>query len=225
MFGYSVLPTPVPNPAATMGPWMGSTLTAFRPLQPASAEHVASRRYYRSPLRASKAKRRPRLGACIACRERKSKCDGTRPICECCVQRATDCLYELAVDESPSDARKRKDERIQSEISALHRLVSSLRSCPEHEALNILHRIRGSPSDPLDPDYLSGLLGPLAQIESQHLPSSNPPLHIEEAEFHQSVDLPSSYCAGALGRCSAPYAELPAERTPPNYPSVLNRNP
>jgi hypothetical protein len=219
-----VLLTPVLDSAAAVDPSMGSTLTAFRPLQPASAECVASRRYHCNPTKAPKAKRRPRLGACIACREKKSKCDGNRPVCECCVQRETDCMYELAPNESPSDARKRKNEHIQSEISASRRLISSLRSCPEQEALNILHRIRGGPSDPLSPDYLSGLLSPLAQADSHHVQSSHTLPDIEEAEPQSRAAVPSSYRADELDRCFGSSAQLPTERMATHYPSVPHRN-
>jgi hypothetical protein len=127
----------------------------FRPLQPVSADHIAASQYQQNLTTALKSKRRPALGACVACRERKTKCDGNRPVCKSCVQKDTDCSYELGIGETLSDARKRKSQHSQRELLDYRHLFNLLRSCPEPEALTLLHQLRASPSDASMVDCLS----------------------------------------------------------------------
>jgi hypothetical protein len=75
------------------------------------------------------------------------QCDGRRPICTCCTQKETGCVYELGPNEKPSQAMKRKNEEMQGELSNLRQLYDFLRLRPEHEALEILRRIRTNPPD------------------------------------------------------------------------------
>ncbi|KAF2125451.1 hypothetical protein P153DRAFT_348622 [Dothidotthia symphoricarpi CBS 119687] len=99
------------------------------------------------PLLTQKPKRTVTLGACVACRKRKSKCDGSRPVCTCCAQKDTECVYELGPNEKPSQAMKRKNEEMQGELLNLRQLYDFLRLRPEHEAQEILRRIRANPPD------------------------------------------------------------------------------
>ncbi|KAH7135056.1 hypothetical protein B0J11DRAFT_575675 [Dendryphion nanum] len=122
----------------------------FRPLQPAPMDQDQQDSQqppqpHTRPLVTQKPKRTVTLGACVACRKRKSKCDGTRPVCTCCAQKDTDCVYELGPNEKPSQAMKRKNEEMQGELSNLRQLYDFLRLRPEQEALEILRRIRTNP--------------------------------------------------------------------------------
>ncbi|KAH7396357.1 hypothetical protein BKA66DRAFT_566849 [Pyrenochaeta sp. MPI-SDFR-AT-0127] len=119
----------------------------FRPLQPAPMDQEAPHQPQSRPLLTQKPKRTVTLGACVACRKRKSKCDGNRPVCTCCVQKDTSCLYELGPNEKPSQAMKRKNEEMQGELSDLRQLYDFLRLRPEDEAMEILKRIRANPPD------------------------------------------------------------------------------
>ncbi|KAF2113856.1 hypothetical protein BDV96DRAFT_118510 [Lophiotrema nucula] len=120
---------------------------AFRPLQPAPMEQEQASQPQSRPLLALKPKRTVTLGACVACRKRKSKCDGSRPVCTCCSQKDTECIYELGPNEKPSQAMKRKNEEMQGELTNLRQLYDFLRLRPEQEALEILRRIRSNPPD------------------------------------------------------------------------------
>ncbi|KAF2448778.1 hypothetical protein P171DRAFT_461488 [Karstenula rhodostoma CBS 690.94] len=169
----------------------------FRPLQPAPMEeqppHIQAR-----PLQATKPKRTVTLGACIACRKRKSKCDGNRPICSCCTQKDTDCVYELGPNEKPSQAMKRKNEEMQGELSSLRQLYDLLRLRPEQEALAILQKIReGSPEAlPTQQIQLINLIhqgqlmsGPsLAHYADPAHPLTLPPIHLalDSASFNRN---------------------------------------
>lgn len=192
---------------------MELTSTAFRPLQPAEAGQFASRQYYGGSTRAPRTKRMPALGACVSCRERKSKCDGDRPVCKCCVQRETHCLYELGVNESLSDARRRKNEQIQNELEGLRHLYTSLRSCPMHEALEILHRVRLSPSDTLNQDCLTGLPRPLVQASPYHTQPADPLLTTQEPDTWQPAACHPSQAAKQLGRDTSPFNKPPTHCT------------
>jgi hypothetical protein len=120
----------------------------FRALQPAPMEEEPPPSVQQTrPLLTQKPKRTVTLGACVACRKRKSKCDGNRPVCTCCTQKETDCVYELGPNEKPSQAMKRKNEEMQGELSNLRQLYDYLRLCPGEEAMEVLRRIRASPSD------------------------------------------------------------------------------
>ncbi|KAF2652047.1 hypothetical protein K491DRAFT_719302 [Lophiostoma macrostomum CBS 122681] len=99
------------------------------------------------PLLTQKPKRTVTLGACVACRKRKSKCDGSRPTCTCCAQKDTECIYELGPNEKPSQAMKRKNEEMQGELLNLRQLYDFLRLRPEHEAQDVLKQIRSNPVD------------------------------------------------------------------------------
>ncbi|KAL5113393.1 hypothetical protein ACEQ8H_008737 [Pleosporales sp. CAS-2024a] len=120
----------------------------FRTLQPAPLDDDAPPQPPQSrPLLMQKPKRTVTLGACVACRKRKSKCDGHRPVCTCCSQKDTECVYELGPNEKPSQAMKRKNEEMQGELSNLRQLYDFLRLRPEHEAMDVLHRIRSNAPD------------------------------------------------------------------------------
>jgi hypothetical protein len=119
----------------------------FRALQPAPMDQEPIPQPQTRPILTSKPKRTVTLGACVACRKRKSKCDGNRPVCTCCSQKDTDCVYELGPNEKPSQAMKRKNEEMQGELSNLRQLYDFLRLRPEHEAMDILKRIRSNSPD------------------------------------------------------------------------------
>src|SRR4051794_31650200 len=94
----------------------------FRPLQPAPSDQEIPPQPQSRLLLTQKPKRTVTLGACAACRRRKSKCDGIRPACACCVQKDTKCVYELGPNEKPSQAMKRKNEEMQGKLSNLRQL-------------------------------------------------------------------------------------------------------
>ncbi|KAF9737088.1 C6 transcription factor [Paraphaeosphaeria minitans] len=117
----------------------------FRPLQPAPMEEQPPNMQAR-PLPAMKPKRTVTLGACVACKSPFRVCDGNRPVCSCCAQKDTHCVYELGPNEKPSQAMKRKNEEMQGELSDLRQIYDLLRLRPQQEALAILRKIReGSP--------------------------------------------------------------------------------
>lgn len=70
------------------------------------------------------------------------ECDGLRPTCFPCQARELQCVYEADPDAPPIVALKRKHEQLQRESRDAEELISLLKSRPEHEAIEILRRIR-----------------------------------------------------------------------------------
>ncbi|KAJ4293412.1 hypothetical protein N0V90_008695 [Kalmusia sp. IMI 367209] len=123
------------------------------------------------PALAQKPKRTVTLGACVACRKRKSKKD-------------TPCIYELGPNEKPSQAMKRKNEEMQGELSNLRHLYDMLRFRPEPEALAILHKIRAESPDTSPSQRIQNLTDFVRNDPSNPLP---PPTSIE-ALLHPATD-------------------------------------
>lgn len=154
------------------------------------------------PLLAQKPKRTVTLGACVACRKRKSKCDGNRPNCTCCVQKDTDCVYELGPNEKPSQAMKRKNEEMQGELTNLRQLYDFLRLRPEDEAMEILKRIRANPPDTSQSQRIQELADyvrhgdlPLPHHQQRYSPPSDyqEPGQITLPSLRIALDSPSSF--------------------------------
>lgn len=163
----------------------------FRALQPAPYDEEAPPQQSQSrPLLVQKPKRTVTLGACVACRKRKSKCDGNRPVCTCCTQKDTECVYELGPNEKPSQAMKRKNEEMQGELSNLRQLYDFLRLRPEGEALEILRRIRTSSPETSPSQRIQKLADFVRQGDLLAQPPSHLPPSPYQHDHGMSVTLP-----------------------------------
>jgi hypothetical protein len=175
----------------TLHPELPLDMANFRALQPAPLDEEAAPPPPQSrPLLVQKPKRTVTLGACVACRKRKSKCDGVRPICTCCSQKDTDCVYELGPNEKPSQAMKRKNEEMQGELSNLRQLYDFLRLRPEGEAMEILRRIRVNPPGTAPSQRIQELADFVRHGELPIHPSSKPPPSPYQPDRAHSVTLP-----------------------------------
>ncbi|KAJ4117481.1 hypothetical protein NW768_010844 [Fusarium equiseti] len=79
--------------------------------------------------------------ACQACRKRKSKCSGTRPVCVACTKRSTDCQWEP----TESQAIKRKYHEIvdqHSRASSYQQLFNLIKCMSSQDAARTVHRIQ-----------------------------------------------------------------------------------
>jgi hypothetical protein len=163
----------------------------FRALQPAPLDEEAPPQQPQSrPVLTQKPKRTVTLGACVACRKRKSKCDGSRPICTCCAQKDTECVYELGPNEKPSQAMKRKNEEMQGELSNLRQLYDFLRLRPEQEAMEIFRRIRSGPADSSPSRRIQELADYVRHGDPISRQSSYPPPSPYQQDVVKSVTLP-----------------------------------
>ncbi|KAM0717551.1 hypothetical protein Q7P37_007403 [Cladosporium fusiforme] len=80
--------------------------------------------------------------ACDACRRRKTKCSGRRPVCSECESHRIDCQYAHEPGEAPFPALKRKFEALQSQSADEHDLLGLLRSSSDHDAIQVLAHLR-----------------------------------------------------------------------------------
>ncbi|KAH0286599.1 hypothetical protein KCU62_g6624, partial [Aureobasidium sp. EXF-3399] len=94
-----------------------------------------------SPTR-SKAKRHQIAVACNACRRRKTKCDGHRPVCTVCVSKNSECTWSADPDATPMVAIKRKYQNLELESRDSHDLISMLMNRSRQEAISILDHMR-----------------------------------------------------------------------------------
>ncbi|KAK5168106.1 uncharacterized protein LTR77_006674 [Saxophila tyrrhenica] len=99
------------------------------------------------PNPGSKPKRTLIESACSACRRRKSKCDGHRPVCSRCSALKTHCTYEAQEGESRWSALRRRKKDVESDKDDLTELLTYLRDAEEPEATDVFHQIRSSGFD------------------------------------------------------------------------------
>lgn len=92
-------------------------------------------------------KRRCVSTACIACRRRKSKCDGALPSCAACASvYGTECVYDPNSDHRRKGVYREKAGTVKAKNSTLHVLIDAIISFPEDEVHDLVHRIRTSTS-------------------------------------------------------------------------------
>ena len=106
-------------------------------------------------------------------------------MCSCCAQKETQCIYELGPNEKPSQAMKRKNEEMQSELSILRQLYDDLRLRPELEALAILRKIRAESSSSSPSQHIQNLTDSVRHGQSSF--DSSP---MQQAEQRHTLTLP-----------------------------------
>ncbi|KAH3912744.1 hypothetical protein HBH56_118810 [Parastagonospora nodorum] len=188
----------------------------FRALQPAPLDDEALPQQPQTrPVLTQKPKRTVTLGACVACRKRKSKCDGSRPVCTCCSQKDTECVYELGPNEKPSQAMKRKNEEMQGELSNLRQLYDFLRLRPEQEAMEIFRRIRSNSADTSPSSRIRELADFVRHGDPPSRQSPYPPPSPYQPDMAKSVTLPPIRIA-----LDSPSSNLDSHSLP--YPGMMH---
>jgi len=92
--------------------------------------------------RSNTAGRRKLAVACGACRQRKQKCDGQRPVCTPCRSRSTECQYETQPDETRYTAIKRRTDNLEKEAQDYREVLTNFRVRSEEEAQQLLQHLR-----------------------------------------------------------------------------------
>ncbi|OCK74747.1 hypothetical protein K432DRAFT_338562, partial [Lepidopterella palustris CBS 459.81] len=89
-------------------------------------------------------KRRCVQSACVPCRKRKSKCDGSTPVCATCTAvYKTECHYDAESENRRSKAGVKRDSTSLVEPKgAADIIIASIRSLPELEVQEIIQQIR-----------------------------------------------------------------------------------
>ncbi|KAF2121510.1 pathway-specific nitrogen regulator [Lophiotrema nucula] len=88
-------------------------------------------------------KRRCISSACVPCRKRKSKCDGTTPSCSACAAvYNTECVYDPNSDHRRKGVYKKDIDNLKTRNSTLQTLVHAILNYPEDEVGALVQQIR-----------------------------------------------------------------------------------
>ncbi|USP76035.1 hypothetical protein yc1106_03309 [Curvularia clavata] len=88
-------------------------------------------------------KRRCISSACVPCRKRKSKCDGTTPACSACAAvYNTPCIYDPNSDHRRKGVYKKDIDNLKTRSSTLQTLIQAILNYPEEEVAGLVHQIR-----------------------------------------------------------------------------------
>ncbi|KAL9046813.1 MAG: hypothetical protein Q9214_000455, partial [Letrouitia sp. 1 TL-2023] len=116
------------------------------------------------------AKRRCVSTACVACRKRKSKCDGNTPSCAACSSvYGTECVYDPNSDHRRKGVYKKDIDNLKTRNSTLQTLIQAILNYPEHEVPELIRQIRTCES--LD-DVAESILARGHGLEEEEEPES-----------------------------------------------------
>ncbi|KAJ2907356.1 nitrogen assimilation transcription factor nira [Zalerion maritima] len=88
-------------------------------------------------------KRRCVSTACIACRKRKSKCDGAVPSCAACASvYGTECIYDPNSDHRRKGVYREKIDSMKARSSTLQILIEAILNASEDNLPNVVRKIR-----------------------------------------------------------------------------------
>ncbi|KAK5998234.1 Nitrogen assimilation transcription factor nit-4 [Cladobotryum mycophilum] len=88
-------------------------------------------------------KRRCISTACIACRRRKSKCDGALPSCAACASvYGTECIYNPNSDHRRKGVYREKLDSMKAQSSTLQIIVEAILNASEDEVPDVVNKIR-----------------------------------------------------------------------------------
>lgn len=120
-----------------------SSAPSAAPSNDTSSSAAAPKKNPRRRAGASSPKRRCVSTACIACRKRKSKCDGAVPSCAACASvYGTECIYDPNSDHRRKGVYKDKVDSMKARNSTLQILIEAILNSTEEEAMSIVRRIR-----------------------------------------------------------------------------------
>ncbi|KAK3369129.1 fungal-specific transcription factor domain-containing protein [Lasiosphaeria ovina] len=81
--------------------------------------------------------------ACVACRKRKSKCDGALPSCAACSSvYGTECVYDPNTDHRRKGVYREKADTVKAQNSTLQILIEAILNAAEEDVPAIVQRIR-----------------------------------------------------------------------------------
>ncbi|KAI0914685.1 fungal-specific transcription factor domain-containing protein [Ustulina deusta] len=126
--------------------------SSMQGLQPHTQLHLAGT----NPAAPPPTKKKPRRGgdpslqkrrcistACIACRRRKSKCDGALPSCAACASvYGTECVYDPNSDHRRKGVYREKIDSMKASNSTLQILIEAILNAQEEDVYDIVKRIR-----------------------------------------------------------------------------------
>lgn len=133
---------PAPTPASSSAPAQGQGSSAWQQQQQQPTE-PPKKKPSRRRTGASSPKRRCVSTACIACRKRKSKCDGALPSCAACASvYGTECVYDPNSDHRRKGVYKDKVDSSKAQNSTLQILIEAILNGTEDAAFTIVKKMR-----------------------------------------------------------------------------------
>lgn len=116
--------------------------TAVQP-GPSTTAQGSTRKKPRRGADSASQKRRCVSTACIACRKRKSKCDGALPSCAACSSvYGTECVYDPNSDHRRKGVYREKVDSMKARNSTLQILIEAILNAEEDDVLGIVQKIR-----------------------------------------------------------------------------------
>lgn len=132
-------PSPSASPAVTLP--AGHHLATTRPQ--VQQQPPPPKKKSRSRADPASQKRRCVSTACVACRKRKSKCDGALPSCAACASvYGTECVYDPNSDHRRKGVYREKIDSTKAKSSTLHILIEAILNATEDDVPDIVRRIR-----------------------------------------------------------------------------------
>lgn len=137
-FPPSAVPTASVTPLAAVSSQIGPTSA------PSSGGSTpAAKKKSRRKADSSAQKRRCVSTACVACRKRKSKCDGALPSCAACASvYCTECVYDPNSDHRRKGVYREKVDSMKAQNSTLQILIEAILNAAEDDVPAIVKRIR-----------------------------------------------------------------------------------
>lgn len=129
------------TPPVSLHPGRQDRYGAFADPPPAQAP--ASKKKPRRGADPANQKRRCVSTACIACRKRKSKCDGALPSCAACASvYGTECVYDPNSDHRRKGVYREKTDSMKARNSTLQILIEAILNAAEEDVPAIVKKIR-----------------------------------------------------------------------------------
>lgn len=140
-FGPSYPPSGMPPATAT--PLSAVSSQTGPTSAPSSGSTPAPKKKSRRNADPSAQKRRCVSTACVACRKRKSKCDGALPSCAACASvYCTECVYDPNSDHRRKGVYREKVDSMKAQNSTLQILIEAILNAAEDDVPAIVKKIR-----------------------------------------------------------------------------------
>ncbi|KAK7422240.1 Nitrogen assimilation transcription factor nit-4 [Neonectria punicea] len=153
-------------------------------VQPGSSATVVAKKKPRRGTDPAGQKRRCVSTACVACRKRKSKCDGAIPSCAACASvYGTECVYDPNSDHRRKGVYREKVDSMKARNSTLQILIEAILNADEDDVPDIVSRIRTC-------DSLDSVAEQMLKQQQQQEKDSEDAQNADQADDQYSIEQP-----------------------------------